>query len=60
MNPYIAAQIFNAKAMARNFEQACQQAAKQDDGKISKEEEKLLKKVHAATARFISDLDKLS
>ena len=59
MNPYLAAQIFNAQAMARNFEQACHEAAKQDDGKISKEE-KMLKKVHAITARFINDLDKLS
>lgn len=60
MNPYLATQIFNAQAMARNFEQACQQAAIQDDGTISKEEEKTLKKVHAITARFISDLEKLS
>ncbi len=45
--------------MARNFEQACQQAAKQDDGTISKEEEKTLKKVHAITQRFINSLDKL-
>ena len=60
MNPYIATQIFNAQAMARNFEQACQQAAKQDDGKISKEEKRTLKKVQAITARFIKDLDKLS
>lgn len=60
MNPYIATQIFNAQAMARNFEQACQQAAKEDDGKISKEEEKMLKKIHTATTRFINELDKLS
>lgn len=60
MNPYIAAQIFNAKAMARNFEQACQQAAKEDDGKINKEEERILKRVRTITARFIRDLDKLS
>ena len=60
MNPYIASQIYNAQAMARNFEQACQQAAKQDDGKISKDEEKALKKIQAITARFIKDLDKLS
>lgn len=59
MNPYIASQILNAQAMARNFEQACQQAAKQDDGKVSKEEEKTLKKMHAITQRFINDLDKL-
>lgn len=60
MNPYIATHIFNAKAMARNFEQACQQAAKQDDGKISKEEEKILRKIQTITARFVNDLDKLS
>lgn len=60
MNPYIATQIFNAQAMAKNFEQACQQAAKQDDGKISKDEEKILKKIQTITNKFISDLDKLS
>ena len=60
MNPYLTAQILNAQAMARNFEQACHQAAKQDDGRISKEEEKALRKIHAITARFIKDLDKLS
>lgn len=60
MNPYIATHIFNAKAMAKNFEQACQQAAKQDNGKISKEEEKLLKRIHTITTRFVNDLDKLS
>lgn len=60
MSPYIAAQIFNAKAMARNFEEACQQVAKENDKKMSKEEKKLLKKVHTITARFINDLDKLS
>lgn len=59
MNPYITAQIFNAQAMARNFEQACQQAAKQNDGKVSKEEEKTLKKIHSITQRYINDLNKL-
>lgn len=59
MNPYIASQILNAQAMARNFEQACQQAAKQDDGKVNKEEERMLKKVHSITQRFINELGKL-
>ena len=59
MNPYIAAQILNVQAMARNFDQACQQAAKQNDGKISKEEAKALKKIHSITQHFINDLDKL-
>lgn len=60
MNPYIAAQIFNAKAMAKNIDQACQQTAKENNKKISKNEKKLLKEIHAITIRYISDLDKLS
>ena len=60
MDPYIKTQIRNAQAMARNLEQACQQAAMKNDNKIDKEEKKLLKKVHAITDRFVNDLDKLS
>lgn len=59
MNPYIATHIFNAQAMARNLKQTCRQAAAQDDGKISKEEEKLLNKIDTITERFINDLGKL-
>ena len=59
MNSYIAMQILNAQSMAKNFLQSCNQAAKQDDGKISKEEEKTLKKIHAITERFINELSTL-
>lgn len=59
-NPYLEAQILNAKAMARNFEQACKQAAIEDDGIIDVEEEKIIKKVHTITTRFIKALDKLT
>ncbi len=59
MSPYIAAHILNAQAMARNFEQSCNQAAKQNDKKLSREEKKLLKKIHTITERFVNDLNKL-
>lgn len=59
MNPYLASQILNAQAMARNFNQACQQAVIADDGKVSKEEQKQLKKIRAITDKFINDLDRL-
>ena len=59
MNFYIDTQIINMKAMVRNFEQSCRIAATKDDGKISPEEEKVLKKIGAATQRFIKELDKI-
>lgn len=59
MNFYIDAQIINMKAMVKNFEQSCRMAATKDDGKISPEEEKILKKINAASQKFIKELDKL-
>jgi len=59
MNYHIDAQIINMKTIVRTFEQSCRMAATKDDGKISPEEEKILKKISAATQRFIKDLDKL-
>lgn len=59
MNFYIDTQIINMKAMVRNFEQSCRIAATKDDGKISPEEEKILKKINAASQKFIKELDKL-
>lgn len=59
MNFYIDTQIINMKAMVRNFEQSCRVAATKDDGKISPEEEKILKKINAASQKFIKELDKL-
>lgn len=49
MNPYIEAQIFNIKSMAKVFNQSCKMAAMKDDGKISKEEAKQLSKIQATT-----------
>lgn len=59
MNPYINAQILNMKAAVRNCEQACQQAALQDDGKLSKEEMRTLKQIHTASEKFLKNLDKI-
>ena len=59
MNYYIESQITNMKAIAKTFEQSCRMAATKDDGKIDVQEEKVLKKISAATERFIKELDKL-
>lgn len=59
MNYHIDAQILNMKAMAKTFEQSCRMAATKDDGKIDPEEEKILKRISAATQKFIKELDKL-
>ena len=44
MNTYIHAQILNMQAMVQTFERSCEMAAMKDDGKISRDEEKQLKK----------------
>lgn len=59
MNFYIDAQITNMKAIVKTFEQSCKMAATKDDGKISPEEEKVLKKISAAAQKFIKELDKI-
>lgn len=57
MNSYIRAQILNITTMTKTFEQACEMAAMKDDGQISREEEKQLKKIRAASQRFRKELD---
>jgi len=59
MNYHIDAQVINMKTIVRTFEQSCRMAATKDDGRISPEEEKVLKKISAATQRFIKELDKI-
>lgn len=59
MNSYIYAQIINMQAMTRTFEQACELAARKDDGKVSKEEEKQLKRIKAAVQQFNKELEKV-
>ena len=59
MNAYIHAQILNMQAMVSTFERACEMAAMKDDGKISRGEEKQLKKIKAAAQTFQKELDKV-
>ncbi len=59
MNFEIQAQILNMKNMVRNFEQICRVAATKDDGKISADEARTLKKINAASQRFLKELNKL-
>ncbi len=57
MNQYIEAQIVNMKAMVKTFEASCKMAALKNDGEIDKAEEKQLKKISAASVRFIKELE---
>lgn len=59
MNDYITAQITNMQTMVKTFEHSCKMAAMKNDGQIDKNEAKTLKKIKAASKRFISDLEKL-
>lgn len=59
MNNYIRAQIVNITTMTKTFEQACELAAMKDDGEISKEEAKQLKKIKAASQRFVKELESI-
>lgn len=58
MNTYIHAQILNMQAMVQTFERSCEMAAMKDDGKISRDEEKQIKKIKAAAQAFYKELDK--
>ncbi len=57
MNSYIRAQILNITTMTKTFEQACELAAMKDDGRLSREEGKQLKKIKAASQRFRKELE---
>lgn len=59
MNSYIKAQILNITTMTKTFEQACEIAAMKDDGQISREEEKQLKKIKAASQKFRKELESI-
>lgn len=59
MNYYIDAQIANIKVMVKTFEQSCIMAARKDDGSISPDEAKTLKRISAATEKFLKELNKI-
>lgn len=59
MNPYIKMQVNNIKSMVETFKQSCEFAAKQDDGNISKKEQKILNQINKASISFLKDLEKI-
>ncbi|MBQ9328006.1 MAG: hypothetical protein IJ225_05675 [Solobacterium sp.] len=56
MNSFLNAQINNMINTLQVFLTGCELAAKQDDGKIDRSEEKTLKKVRKATEDYIKVL----
>ena len=59
MNIFIDAQCKNIIAMVNTFVQSCEMAARQDDGTLSREEEKTLKRIRAAAEKFNAELKKI-
>ena len=57
MNQYLKSQIENMKVMTTAFKNACHLAVMQNDGQIDKQEEKAIKKIDAATQKFLKELD---
>lgn len=58
-NQYMQAQCRNMIAMIATFSQACELAAREDDGILSRAEERELKKIQAAAIRFKGELSKV-
>ena len=59
MNYYIESQIMNMKAIVKTFEASCRMAAMKNDGRIDPYEEKQLKIISSACAKFMKDLDSI-
>ena len=55
-NPFLKAQCQNMIALTTAFSQACDFAVLEDDGQVSREEAKKLKKIRAAIERFQQEL----
>ena len=59
MNTYMSMQINNMLTYLSTFEDAMVMAARKDDGKTSKEEQKQLAEIHRAAERFRKSLIKI-
>lgn len=57
MDYFIKSQIKNMTSIAEAFVNACRIAAQKNDGLIDKDETKALKKIEAATQRFIKEIN---
>lgn len=60
MNVYIDAQCKHMIAMVNTFIHSCELAAIKDDGNISRDEEKLLKKIKKSSNKFNNELKRIS
>lgn len=58
-NVFLQSEILNMRLIMKGFQQRCEIAATKDDGKVDKEEEKVLKRINAATERFLKELSKI-
>lgn len=58
-NQYMQAQCRNMITMIAAFSQACELAAKEDDGVLSRAEERELRKIRAAAQRFQGELTRV-
>ena len=59
MNQFIKAQCRNMDSYLSAFIQSCRVAALQDDGVVSKEEERILKRLDKACEKFRSEINKV-
>lgn len=59
MNRFIEMQCRNMVTTVEVFEQACDLAARKDDGKISAEEAKILRRIHAAAKAFKQEINRI-
>lgn len=59
MNYLIDSQIQNIIMTLQAFNQSCKMAAYQNDEHIDLKEQKALKKIDAATAKYIKELEKI-
>ena len=59
MNQFIAGQCRNMLNTVNLFKQSCEMAAKRDDGKISKDEEKTLSRIKKATDSFTKEIERI-
>lgn len=59
MNRFIESQCQNMLQSIAMFKQSCEFAAKRDDGQISKDEAKTLKKITTAADNFAKELGKI-
>lgn len=60
MNVYIKAEITQMQLLLKNFESNCERAAKKDDKKIDKEEQKILAKIKKASKKFYDALESIN